>query len=493
MKKLFMTVILFLLSMSVLTNAQTRRNTQVNRCTIKYYPVANGYTKRYANTSGGETNTLTLVQQYNAGANEFTEKISHSNTDTKLRRQFRCMPDGIRSLDLAQVMRSNADFKFQTSNDTGLTIPAGNLSVGQSWTTGYDLSGNFNIAAGQNRSDSTGSMNGKTTGTANSANQVLAVGEKVTVPGGTFNTVKIQTVMTIQINVLNAELLEKLNGLKLPMGNMKAPPTTMTVMQWYASGVGLIKLEVSSQYGNSKVVYLGSANAPDVDVERTGGDGSTGRDTDITPTDNDNNSGNNSNNDDNSGSGKVVKTNKTRLCTASPDVTLSGVNAQTAQSGIQKAFAELLDSSAIEVIALDARLPIMAKREAAEKQCDYVLNVALKQKKGKKSSGGMFGRILEGVTDRAITSTASNIPYGGNVGERIARDAAVRAAYEVAALNIQINKKDEFTLEYSLVGADSTTILQKTNKQKADKDGEDVITPMIEAAANEVATAVLSK
>lgn len=105
----------------------------------------------------------------------------------------------------------------------------------------------------------------------------------------------------------------------------------------------------------------------------------------------------------------------------------------------------------------------------------------------------MFGRILEGATDRAITSTASNIPYGGSVGEQVARDAAVRATYEVAALNIQINKKDEFTLEYSLVGADSAAVLQKTSKRKADTDGEDVITPMIEAAANEVATAILKQ
>lgn len=490
MKRLFIIAILFLLSMSVLTNAQTRRNTEPNRCTVKYYPVANGYTKKYAVHNSAGTETLKIVQQYNAGTSEFTEKASHSSSDTTLERGFRCLPGGIRSLDLAQVLSANTDFKFQTSNDTGLTMPAGNLSVGKTWTTSYDLAGNFNIAAGESRQKSKGSMNAKTTGTANAANQVLAIGEKVTVPGGTFNAAKIRTVMTIQINVLNAELIEKMQGLKLPMGNMKAPPATMTIMQWYVSGVGLVKSEMSSKFGDGSVEYLGSANAPDVDDDEiiAGDDGTKGG-KDITPGDDDDDD--NNDDGDNSGSGGVVKTNKIRLCSASPEVSLSGVNAQTAQSGIQKAFAELLDSSAIEVVALEARLPILAKREAAEKQCDYVLNVALKQKKGKRGGGGIFGRILEGATDRAITSTASNIPYGGNVGERIARDAAVRAAYEVAALKIEVNKKDEFTLEYSLVGSDSATVLQKTNKQKADKDGEDVVTPMIEAAANEVATAIL--
>ena len=489
MKKLFITAILFLLSMSVLTSAQTNRRTaNDNRCTIKYYPVANGYTKKYAVYNSGKTETLKIVQRYNAGRNEFTEKATHSSSDTTLERGFRCMPDGIRSLELAQVMSANTDFKFQTSNDTGLTIPAGNLSIGKSWTTGYDLAGNFNVAAGESRQKSKGSMNAKTTGMANAANRVLAVGEKITVPGGTFNTAKIETVMTIQISILNAELLEKMQGLKLPMGNMKAPPTTMTIIQWYAPGVGLVKSEMSSKFGNGKVEYLGSSNAPDVvDEEIITGDDGTIKDTDKMSGDDEDND----DSGDNSGSGGVVKTDKIRLCNASPNVDLSGVNAQTAQSGIQKVFVELLDSSAIEVVALEARLPILAKREAADKQCDYVLNVSLKQKKGKKSGGGIFGRILESATDRAITSTASNIPYGGNVGERVARDAAVRAAYEIAALNIEINKKDEFTLEYSLVGANAATVLQKTNKKKADKDGEDVITPMIEAAANEIAAAIL--
>ncbi len=489
MKKIFIYTILFLLAFSISAQAQTTRNTKLNHCSVKYYPVSNGFTKKYAvyNSAGNET--VTITQGYVAGTREFTEKAVHSSNDTTLGRKFRCMSEGIRSLDLAQVMSSNTDFKFETSNDTGLTMPSGNLGVGQNWTTGYDLTGNFNVAAGQNRSQSKGEINSKTTGTANAANQVLAIGEKVTVPGGTFTAAKIKTVFTIQINVLNAELIEKMQGLKLPMGNMKSKPTTMTVIQWFSPRVGLIKSEFSTSFGSGRMEYLGGANAPDVDD--TTANTSDGDGTKNTSDDTQSGNGDDDTTTNSGGSGGGVKTDKIRLCIIKASAKLEGVNAERAADGIQNAFAELLDSRAIEVIRLEETLTILAKREAADKQCDYTLKTEVIQKKGKRG-GGMFGRILEGATDRAITSGASRIPYGGNVGEAVARDAAVRAAYEVAALNLQVSKKDKFTLECQLFGKNGQSVWSAKIEEKADKDGDDVLSPMIENAANQVAEKILN-
>jgi len=53
-----------------------------------------------------------------------------------------------------------------------------------------------------------------------------------------------------------------------------------------------------------------------------------------------------------------------------------------------------------------------------------------------------------------------------------------------------VRAHDELTLTYRLEGAGGDVLAEKTEKQKADSDGEDLMTPVAQRAAEAVAAAV---
>ena len=161
-----------------------------------------------------------------------------------------------------------------------------------------------------------------------------------------------------------------------------------------------------------------------------------------------------------------------------------GVPATQSAEAVRNTFIGYLNGPSIEVVALNARLPEQAIEEARQSQCDYILYSGLTQKKG---GGGMFGKVIGNVAGAA----GSVIPYGGGAGEVAARTAATTAIYTTAAIATSIKAKDELTLEYKLqTTADQKTVVSNTSKAKAKSDGEDVITPMIQTAAQAMVSAV---
>ncbi|HVG22505.1 MAG TPA: hypothetical protein VNI02_25925 [Blastocatellia bacterium] len=161
-----------------------------------------------------------------------------------------------------------------------------------------------------------------------------------------------------------------------------------------------------------------------------------------------------------------------------------GVPAAESAEAVRNTFAGFLNGPSVEVVALSARLPEQALEEARQGQCDYILFSSLTQKKG----GGMFGKVMGNVAGAA----GSVIPYGGSAGGVAARTAATTAIYTTAAIAGSIKAKDELTLEYRLqsTGADAKPVLSNTSKAKAKTDGEDVVTPLVEKAAQTIVGAV---
>jgi hypothetical protein len=160
-----------------------------------------------------------------------------------------------------------------------------------------------------------------------------------------------------------------------------------------------------------------------------------------------------------------------------------GIPTEQAAEAVRNTFAGFLNGPSIEVVALSARLPDQALEEARQSQCDYILFSTLTQKKG---GGGMFGKVLGNVAGAA----GSVIPYGGSAGGV----AASTAIYTTAAIAGSIKAKDELTLEYKLqsIGGDQRPAVSNTTKAKAKTDGEDVVTPLIERAAQTIVSAVKS-
>lgn len=176
-----------------------------------------------------------------------------------------------------------------------------------------------------------------------------------------------------------------------------------------------------------------------------------------------------------------------------PKVSLNNVSEDIdPAAAVRDTFIALLGSESFELIPLDARLNALAYREALEKECDFVLKISLKQIQ-KKKGGGFFNRILDNSADSAITETTTRIPTGGSAPGRVGRETVIGAGQEATKIEFTIGKKDKFVLDYELSKPDAKTLAENSLKTEAEKDNDDVLMPLIEKAANEIAEQLISR
>jgi hypothetical protein len=155
-----------------------------------------------------------------------------------------------------------------------------------------------------------------------------------------------------------------------------------------------------------------------------------------------------------------------------------------------------MSGPAIEIAALDSHLPMQIQAEAQQKECDYVLFSEVTVKHG----GGGFGKFMK------MGSMAANMTPMGAMGHMSGAMAASAAAQTAAAMaqqqamsqlagfNGQIKSKDEVTVGYHLYPTgQGQPRLENSLKGKAQSDGEDVLTPMLQQTANSVLTEVSKK
>ena len=171
-----------------------------------------------------------------------------------------------------------------------------------------------------------------------------------------------------------------------------------------------------------------------------------------------------------------------------PKVQMSSGDTAQAAEALRNNLASYLKTPSVEVIPLTARLASAAAEEARQSECDYVLHVSMSVKKG--GGGSMFGRAIGNIAG----SAAGHIPGGGSASTGAARSAAIGGVYTTATIVSSIKAKDEVTLEYKLEPTNqSNKGLANTAKAKASRDGEDVVTGLIEKAAGDVVATVSQK
>jgi hypothetical protein len=176
-----------------------------------------------------------------------------------------------------------------------------------------------------------------------------------------------------------------------------------------------------------------------------------------------------------------------RIGVITPNVKLTTGDVTQAAETLRNSFVGHLNGPNIEVIALSARLPSQAMDEARQSQCDYILSASMNVKKG---GGGMFGRAFGNIA----SSAAGHIPGGGSAASGAARSAAITGVYTTAAITSSIKAKDEVSLEYKLDSVETTkTVLSNSGKAKAKSDGEDVVTPLVQTAAQAILSTVGKK
>jgi|CXWL01.1.fsa_nt_gi hypothetical protein len=160
-----------------------------------------------------------------------------------------------------------------------------------------------------------------------------------------------------------------------------------------------------------------------------------------------------------------------------------GITANDLSSAVQNTLGQYLKGTKIEVVALEAKLAAAQAGEAKEKECDYVLNVTTAHKKG--GGGFGFGKMLaQTVAQTGIGHTGSTV---GNIAGQMATTAIVTAGN----LSGSVKNKDELTIDLNLQSAaDGKAALAKQFKAKAKADGDDIISAIIEQAAQAILDAV---
>jgi hypothetical protein len=160
-----------------------------------------------------------------------------------------------------------------------------------------------------------------------------------------------------------------------------------------------------------------------------------------------------------------------------------GVNASELSAGIQNTLAEYLKMPNVEVVRLEAKLPTAIEAEAKEKECDFVIYANVSHKKG---GGGMFGKALG-----KLSETVARRAYGSSDHVGKATQITIMTA---AAASGNVKSKDHISLEIKLVvTGGASPVAAKQFQAKAKADGEDIITPLVEQAAQMIVDASAKK
>jgi len=162
----------------------------------------------------------------------------------------------------------------------------------------------------------------------------------------------------------------------------------------------------------------------------------------------------------------------------------SGISANDLALAIANTFGTFLKGTKVELVLLEAKLASAASSEAREKQCDLVLNATVSHKKGGGGFGG-FGKMLGSVVGQTgIGHTGSTI---GNIAGQMATTAIISAAN----VSGSVKSKDSLILEVQLIStADNSPKLSQTFKSKAKADGDDIVSAVVEQAAQAIVNAI---
>lgn len=171
------------------------------------------------------------------------------------------------------------------------------------------------------------------------------------------------------------------------------------------------------------------------------------------------------------------------LCLAPASASIIGISGSEAGQAVDGMVSSYLAGPSIRLVPLESRVSALARREAADKDCAYVLFTTVKHER---RSSGMADRLAAG----AVQSGAGNAAVlADSAGARILAGAAAGAAGAVATSG-HVRTRDELSLGYQLETPAGDTITKKSITRRARSDGEDVLTAMVESLAENVAASI---
>jgi hypothetical protein len=155
-----------------------------------------------------------------------------------------------------------------------------------------------------------------------------------------------------------------------------------------------------------------------------------------------------------------------------------GITASDLAAAVQNSLVSYLKVPNVEVVLIDAKLTSAIAAEAQQKECDYVIHANVSHKKGGGGGfGGMFGQALGSAIGR------TGIGHTGSTAGNIAGQVATNAVVSATTVSAGMKSKDEITLDLKLNKIDGTAALAKVYKAKAKSNGDDIISQIVEQAA----------
>ena len=162
----------------------------------------------------------------------------------------------------------------------------------------------------------------------------------------------------------------------------------------------------------------------------------------------------------------------------------SGITAADLAAAVRNTYVSFLKVPNIEVVTLDARLASAIESEAQQKECDYVIYSTVSHKKG----GGGFGMFK--TIAPVLGSVVPMAGAAGGVAGHVAGSVASTAIMTAAGVSGNVKSKDEITLDFKLNKLGGTQAFAQVYKAKAQSDGEDIISQIVEQAAQAVVNTV---
>ncbi len=155
-----------------------------------------------------------------------------------------------------------------------------------------------------------------------------------------------------------------------------------------------------------------------------------------------------------------------------------GITATDLAAAVQTTLIGYLKVPNVEVVTLEAKLQSAIAAEARVAECDYVIYANVSHKKG---GGGGFGGMFGQALGSAIGATG--IGHTGSTAGNIAGQMTTNAVVSATTVSANVKSKDEITLDLKLSKIDGTSALAKVYKVKAKSNGDDIISQIVEQAA----------
>jgi len=174
------------------------------------------------------------------------------------------------------------------------------------------------------------------------------------------------------------------------------------------------------------------------------------------------------------------------LATVKTGAVGESINAADLAAAVQSTLTSFLKVPNIEVVPIEARLSSAIAAEAQQKECDYVIYTNVSHKKG--GGGGGFGGMFGQALGSAIGQTG--IGHTGSVAGNIAGQIATQSIVSATSISGNVKSKDEITLDLKLNKGDGSAALAKVYRVKAKSNGDDIISQVIEQAAEEIVATI---